>query len=676
MRRPRAQIHCRCEAASSFIICVLAGILSAWSVTLSSPLRLCRCSSVLLVTLWSVHTAFPQESPASLLDQRAILQFLNQTVSWYQRLAVERQMATTPGDMLFASDNRPVADQVVRLTFEFARNGGQLLNKNATASATQAASDGGYQRMSQAASMLDNQINQTRTELDSLRKKLEKATSRERKAVESSIAETQSELALLEARRDILQTMLQFIGGAAEPGGLNSQIEALQRSVPRVESGGQTTTGVPNNPAPESLTASAIARFQPAGIWDILRELLALSRKLDVIDEDIRQTDELKQNLNKIQTPLGDHVKAMVRQSDSILKEPDSQDPAVLAQQKSTLDALTAQFKLISSTLVPLGEAAILLNIYGKNLSNWQAAVKSEYSTNLKGLLLRLLALGVLLGLVLGAFELWRQAIFRYVPDLRRRYQFLLLRRIALWFVITLVVAFGLVSELGSLATFAGLMTAGVAVALQNVILAVVGYFLLIGKYGVRVGDRVQVSGVSGEVVEIGLIRLHVMELVGTGADAQPTGRVVAFSNSIVFQPTACLFKQAPGTSFVWHEITMTLVVDIDYRTVEGRILAAVNVAFQNYQKDFETLRHQIERSLTSITVGSMEPKVRFRLTSAGLEVLIRFPVELQKSAEIDDRVTRELLRAIEEEPKLKVVGAEVPTIRLKTESPANASPA
>jgi len=102
----------------------------------------------------------------------------------------------------------------------------------------------------------------------------------------------------------------------------------------------------------------------------------------------------------------------------------------------------------------------------------------------------------------------WRRAILRYIVDLRRRYQFLLLRRIALWFVIALVIAFGLASEFASIATFAGLLTAGVAVALQNVILAVVGYFLLIGKFGVRVGDRVEASGVTGEVVEVGLIRL------------------------------------------------------------------------------------------------------------------------------------------------------------------------
>lgn len=57
--------------------------------------------------------------------------------------------------------------------------------------------------------------------------------------------------------------------------------------------------------------------------------------------------------------------------------------------------------------------------------------------------------------------------------------------------------------------------------------------FFLIGKYGVRVGDRVQVAGVTGDVVDVGLVRLHLLEV---GADGLRTGRVVVFSNAVLFQ--------------------------------------------------------------------------------------------------------------------------------------------
>src|SRR6516225_10513645 len=98
-------------------------------------------------------------------------------------------------------------------------------------------------------------------------------------------------------------------------------------------------------------------------------------------------------------------------------------------------------------------------------------------------------------------------------------------------------------SELGAITTFAGFLGAGIAVALQNVILSVAGYFFLIGKYGVKVGDRVQVAGITGDVVDIGLVRLHLME-IGGGGSARPTGRVVAVSNAVVFQANAGMFKQ------------------------------------------------------------------------------------------------------------------------------------
>ena len=633
--------------------------------------KLSRSCLLILVAVTLPQWGFSQNDVTLGPDQQ-ILQFLNRTVEWYQHRAVERQAARNPGDVFFTDNGRSVADGVLHLSFEFARAATQVENTRLTSEMSSTAStDSHYQALAKSVSKLDDQVNQSRAELESLRQKLETVPAHQRKAVESSLAEVQSELALLEARRDVLHSILQFMSGAAEPSGLASRIDALERTVPaalaRESSAGSHLTG---REEPASVTVFS-QQPKPSGIWGTLQEIVGISEKLRTIDDTLRLTDELSQSVKQMQDPLRHAVQDLVRQSDAILNQPDSQDPAVLAQQKSSLDGMTAQFKLISTTSLPLSKEAILLDVYRKNLGNWRSTVNGEYSAGLKKLLVQLLSIVVLVGVVLAIFDLWRRAILRYVPDLRRRYQFLLLRRIALWFVITLIVVFGLASELGSIATFAGLMTAGVAVALQNVILAAVGYFLLIGKFGVRVGDRVQIAGVTGEVVEIGLIRLHVMELAGTGGDLQPTGRVVGFSNSVVFQPTPGVFKQAPGTSFVWHEISLTLAPDSDYRAVEKRILGAVDVAFKQYQEDFERQRRQLEMSLNSVAVGSLAPKVRFRLTAAGLEVLVRFPVELRKAVEIDDGVTREILGAIEREPKLKVVGADVPTIRLRTDNPA-----
>ena len=175
-----------------------------------------------------------------------------------------------------------------------------------------------------------------------------------------------------------------------------------------------------------------------------------------------------------------------------------------------------------------------------------------------------------------------------------------------------------------------------------------------------------QIGDVTGEVVEIGLVRLHLMEL-GKGV-LVPTGRVVAFSNSIVFQPTAGLFKQIPGTNFGWHEITLTLAPDSDYSVVEERLMQVVETVFAEYRDKMEQQSRYMERILTTTSLSDLRPRSHLRLTQAGLEAIIRFPVDLNNSAEIDDKVTRELLKAIEREPKLRLVGTGTPSIRLRTE--------
>ena len=276
----------------------------------------------------------------------------------------------------------------------------------------------------------------------------------------------------------------------------------------------------------------------------------------------------------------------------------------------------------------------------------------------------------IIIALVFAAGEAWRRAILRYIQETRRRYQFLLLGKIMIWIAVGVIIAFTFTTELGSVATFAGLLTAGVAVAMQSVILSIAGYFFLIGKYGIRVGDRVQISGVTGEVVDIGLVRLHLLELGSNGTDAQPSGRVVAFANSVVFQPNAGVFKQIPGASFVWHEVSLTFSPESNYRMIQERIATAMDNALKDHRAEMERQMRHMEQTLSSIHTIELMPKTSLRFTASGIEVTVHFPVALQNAAEIDDRVMRELYAAVEQEPKLKLVGSGMATLRTDLSTP------
>jgi len=311
--------------------------------------------------------------------------------------------------------------------------------------------------------------------------------------------------------------------------------------------------------------------------------------------------------------------------------------------------------------VLPLGEQTVLLDAFTSGVTEWHATVDSELDDVFRSLLLRVGALLFAVTVILTASEFWRRATFRYVPDARRRAQFLLLRRIVVALALTFFIVFALVTEIGSIATFAGFITAGLAVALQNVILSVAAYFFLIGKYGVRVGDRVQISGINGDVIDIGLVRLHLMEL---GDDGQSTGRVVVFSNAVLFQPTANFFKQIPGSNFSWHQVSLTLSAGSDYQAAEARLMKAVQGVYERVRGSLDAQHARISKELT-VTVSELVPRSRVRLTESGLEVVIRFPVPLESAVTIDDEVSRAVLAAVKAAPELNLAGSGTPKIEV-----------
>ena len=627
---------------------------------------------IFLLVLLGVGTARPQSNSAS-PDPQDVLQFLNQTIDWYRQLISEEQLATEPTDAIIEKDDRRMADQVVRLSFDYARAAAQSLSNAPppAESSNQGGDQARYQSLRQLSSKLDQQARETQTEIEGLERKLDTATGVARTRLRTRIAETQSELDLLNARKEAIKNMVDFVSGASASGlgatGLRAQIEALARSVPADLSRPSTEPAAPATSQGASEQAIAASTSGPSGIWGMTAEVFALSAKSRSLQDRIQATDALAQAAKSLRAPLINRLKDLSRQGDQLATQADTANDGILGQEKKQLDDLTAQFKQLSAQVLPLSKQSVLLANYKTSLTNWQSAVRLRYHRQLRSLLIRVIVLLIIIAGLFILAEIWRRTITRYVHDVRRRYQFLLLRKVVLWFSLAIVIAFAFASQLGSVATFAGLLTAGVAVALQNVILSLAGYFFLIGKFGIRVGDRVQIAGVTGEVIDIGLVRLHLMELGTDGVDA-PTGRVVAFSNSIVFQPTAGVFKQIPGTHFVWHEIRLTLAPDSDYHIVETRLLGAVEAVFSDYREEMERQHRQLERTLSSPLPHGLRPKSRLRFTAAGLEAVIRYPVDLQHATEIDDRITRELLKAVDREPKLNLIGSGSSAIKITTD--------
>ena len=182
-----------------------------------------------------------------------------------------------------------------------------------------------------------------------------------------------------------------------------------------------------------------------------------------------------------------------------------------------------------------------------------------------------------------------------------------------------LLVVFGMPSQLS---TVIGLATAGLTVALQDFILAFVGWFILMGKSGIAVGDVVEIDGVAGEVVEIGLFRTTLLETGNWTANGHPTGRRVAFNNKYAI--SGKFFNFTTAGQWMWDELTVTVPQDDHtYATIE-RVHATVTSATHEDAKQAEKEWRQAS-NLHGLAQFSAEPAVNLRPSASGVDLVVRY---------------------------------------------------
>jgi len=126
------------------------------------------------------------------------------------------------------------------------------------------------------------------------------------------------------------------------------------------------------------------------------------------------------------------------------------------------------------------------------------------------------------------------------------------------------------------------------------------------------------------------------------------------FSNAIVFQPSGNFFKQIPGTSFVWNEVTLTLAPDCDYRLAEKRLLEAVEEVFARYRESIQRQSIEAEQQL-NMAIDALKPNARLQLARDGLLISLRYPAETRSATQTADEVARRLLDTIAREPGLRL---------------------
>ena len=185
--------------------------------------------------------------------------------------------------------------------------------------------------------------------------------------------------------------------------------------------------------------------------------------------------------------------------------------------------------------------------------------------------------------------------------------------------VLILLVIFGPPNQLG---TFLGLAGAGLTVALKDFIVGFLGWFVLMGKNGIRLGDWVEINGVTGEVIEIGLFHTVLLETGNWTDSGHPTGRRVTFTNSFAIE--GHYFNFSTSGQWLWDELQVVLAAGDDPYPVIDAIQKRVVKETEATAKE---AARELRNAAGSRDIGSFsaEPSINLRPVLGGIELSVRY---------------------------------------------------
>jgi len=307
---------------------------------------------------------------------------------------------------------------------------------------------------------------------------------------------------------------------------------------------------------------------------------------------------------------------ALARQHDQLEKQTHPRDPDAEAETIESLARLSEQRKILAELDQRIQDCQQLAGVY----RNWRALIETRRRAVLHLLLGSLAKILV----ILLAATLANMAIRRLLhqTDGKRRHKARMIATVAVQLVAVGFILLVLFGPPNQLSTIIGLATAGLTVVLKDSIVAFFGWFTLMGKNGIRVGDWVEINGVSGEVVEIGLLKTVLLESGNWTDTGHPTGRQVAFSNSFAME--GHYFNFSTAGQWLWDELQVTLPAAGDpYGMAEEiRKLVERETAADSAQaaQDWERVTSRYgARSF------SAKPAVNLRPIVNGLEVVVRY---------------------------------------------------
>ncbi len=236
------------------------------------------------------------------------------------------------------------------------------------------------------------------------------------------------------------------------------------------------------------------------------------------------------------------------------------------------------------------------------------------------------LFLSILILVVLWALRYFAMSIiFNRISNLKERYHWkngvkniyyivLLVSLSALW-----------VDRIESLATFLGLVTAGLAIALKDPLVNIAGWLFILIRKPFEVGDRIEINGFAGDVIDVRFFQFTLNEIKNWVDAEQSTGRIVHIPNGQVFNQPQANYTQ--GFRYIWHEIGVMVTLESNWKKAKALLLEIVN---RHAEKLTDPAKHRLLEASKQFMIfyTSLTPTIYTSVKDSGVMLTIRYLVD------------------------------------------------
>ena len=218
---------------------------------------------------------------------------------------------------------------------------------------------------------------------------------------------------------------------------------------------------------------------------------------------------------------------------------------------------------------------------------------------------------------------------------------------IALFLIAALFIWIGQIENLG---VFLGIAGAGVALSLQETLVCIAGWLVLVVRRPFDIGDRIEIDGRVGDVIGISVFQTSMLEIGNwIGAD-QSTGRMLIIPNSMIIRHA--IYNYTKGFPFVWDEFSVIVTFESDWQEAERLMLS-------NAEVEAEKIAGEVKRQIKkmqeryAIHYGKLSPIVYTSIADSGVRLTLRYLTPARRRRTVNHRISRNVLEAFIEHPRI-----------------------